>query len=543
MTSSNSNLLCEQAASHYFDVLSGQIEGNVSKEMLSHIQQCDWCRAEIERLKTTLKDGDAGDVTQKHIRHAVITSLRLQYAYTGEEVACGQVKPFLPSLADAVLETRVPTPITTHLDNCRQCADDLQTIQQLNLDHSQLCRLGQLFAEIPTADPKLCSETKKIISNIARLDFRDVSPEILKHVCLCSYCRKTLADKLSEELGRMPSSQERSSIPGGHLLYQDLFNIAVPYGAKHPDEFSESTVSHLSMCVDCFERMLSLHRTLFDIYTHPQSGTVTRFQLKPLAQGGEEGALFDDADWPIAVEVTHKAAVMNKPKQVVKINLKPFIKPAAVAAVLLFALFLYFGTSSARAIDLLQIFSAVAKAANIHIVSFVSDKTEPVQEQWVARAINISIFKTPTEMILWDIPNSSRRVKNLSTGAVEKTPLSDDMAAGIKKNLEGTLSLRPFDDLSKMPQGAKWQEVTSVDGQSATADTKAYDLTWTEAGSAGSVLFKKWRVFLDVNTNLPQRIEWYQKIADKGDYALTSYVLVDYLTEGQIQTVVRDAAF
>jgi hypothetical protein len=543
MISSNSNLLCEQAASHYFDVLSGQLEGNVPKEVLSHIQQCDWCQAEIERLKTTLKDEDAGEATKKHIRHAVVTSLRLQYAYTGAEVACDQVKPFLPILADTVLETRVPTPITTHLDNCKQCADDLQAIQQLNLGHSQLCRLGQLFAEIPTADPKLCSETKKIISNIARLDFRGVSSEMLKHVCLCSDCRKTLADKWSEELGRMPSPQKRPPMPSGHLLNQDLFDFAVPYGAKHPDEFSESTVSHMSMCVDCFERMLSLHRMLFDIYTHPQSGTVTRFQLKPSPQGGEDGALFDNADWPIAEEVTHKAAAMNTSRRQLKLNLKPFIKPAAAAAVILFAIVFYSSISTARAFDLSQIYSAVAKIANIHIMRFVPDTVKPTQEQWVSRSLNVSIFKTPSEMILWDILNSSRRVKNLSTGAVEKTPLSDDATAGIKKNLKGSFGLLPFVDLSELPRNSKWQQVTVADTKSIAPDTNVYDLTWIEAGSANSVLFKKWRVFFDVNTNLPKRIEWYQKIADNSEYILTSYVQVDYLTEDQIQTVVREAAF
>ena len=214
MTSSNSNLLCEQATLYYFDVLSGQIEGNVPNDMLLHIQQCDWCKSEIERLRATLKEEDSGDETQKRIHHAVITNLSLQYAYAGTEVTCDQAKPFLPSLADDVLETRVVTPITTHLDNCVQCAEDLQAIGKFNLNHSQLYRVGQVFAEIPSVDSKLCIETKKAIDNMARLEFKNISPEILKHVCLCADCRQMLAAKQNETLGRMASLQQRPQRAG-----------------------------------------------------------------------------------------------------------------------------------------------------------------------------------------------------------------------------------------------------------------------------------------------------------------------------------------
>jgi hypothetical protein len=42
---------------------------------------------------------------------------------------------------------------------------------------------------------------------------------------------------------------------------------------------------------------------------------------------------------------------------------------------------------------------------------------------------------------------------------------------------------------------------------------------------------------------LPQRVEWYEKTTDDKDYVLKSYLSVDYLTESEIQAVIREAAF
>ena len=331
-------------------------------------------------------------------------------------------------------------------------------------------------------------------------------------------------------------------MPGDHLLYQDLFDFAISYGAKHHAEFNESSASHILQCRDCYERMLSLHSTLFDIYTRPQSGTVTKFEIKSSAQSSD-GAFSDDADLPIAIEVTHKAAVMNTAQRRMKLNLKPFIKPAAVAAALLIGILLYSSISTAHAIDLSQIYSVVAKIANIHIIRFDPEKAEPVRERWVSRTLKIGIYKSQTEIILWDIPNSSRRVKNLGTGKIDTTSLSSEEVESMKKNIEGSLGLLPFEKLSELPSDSKWQQVPAADVNSVAPDTKVYDLTWTETGSKGSSMFKKWRMFLDANTNLPQRIESYQKTGNENDYVPTSYIQVRYLSQSQIQTIVKEAAF
>jgi len=66
-------------------------------------------------------------------------------------VTCSQARPFLPSMADPLLQIRVPTPITAHIENCRACREELSALEESGLSHRQLCRLSRILAEDPRA--------------------------------------------------------------------------------------------------------------------------------------------------------------------------------------------------------------------------------------------------------------------------------------------------------------------------------------------------------------------------------------------------------
>lgn len=537
--------LCRQAEPYYFDIMSGRANDPVPAEVLEHVEQCPYCKAEIQHLKTALYSAEPDDQTQAQKDNALTTSLELHYAYTKRPVTCDHVKPFLPSLADPALEIRVPTPITVHLDNCGPCGDDLETIRQLNLTHEQLCRLGQLYAERPAANPLMCVEVKKVIPFMARLDFQSMPADILKHMSTCAECRRLLSEKRAAKWETQ--GHEQVQLPCSHVIPRDIFDYVIPYGIDPQNdeyaEFRKPLAAHAATCPDCFGKIQDLHSAVFQILERPASGTVTRFQISDTEENTKPISS-PYADWPITVEVTHKIALSRRFKErFAAVNLKPFIKPAAAAAIVLFALTFYFNTSIVRATDLAQIYKAIAQITNVYIASFVPSIAEPTQQQWISKTLDISIFKTSTETVMWDIPNSSRRVKNLAAGTVEITPLSGESAAGIRKNIDGSFGLLPFKELSEMPQEAKWRQVTNIDIKSAFTHIKVYDLIWTEKGSASSDIVKKWRVFVSTETNLPQRVEWYQKTTNDRDYILKSYILVDYLSESQIQAVIRDAAF
>lgn len=74
-------------------------------------------------------------------------------------------------------------------------------------------------------------------------------------------------------------------------------------------------------------------------------------------------------------------------------------------------------------------------------------------------------------------------------------------------------------------------------------DIVVYDLTWPDEEDDGSVVFRKWRYFIETKTKLPRKIEKYSKYEPNGEYALQETLIVNYPTDEQIRQVIEDANF
>ena len=77
--------------------------------------------------------------------------------------------------------------------------------------------------------------------------------------------------------------------------------------------------------------------------------------------------------------------------------------------------------------------------------------------------------------------------------------------------------------------------------------TEVYDLTWKRFEDEYITMYSKWRVFVNVKTDLPVRIEWYRKqIYHKRksnsdyDYVLENFSVVTYPTEAEIMALIKD---
>ncbi len=94
-----------------------------------------------------------------------------------------------------------------------------------------------------------------------------------------------------------------------------------------------------------------------------------------------------------------------------------------------------------------------------------------------------------------------------------------------------------------MPTGTEWKHVKSEDIKDIFKGTEVYDLTWVERKYGGSVVFIKWRVFVNSDTNLPRRIEWYQRLDTENEYTLMTLIKVECLSDDEVQTVIKKASF
>ena len=557
----NHNLLCKQAEPYYYDLLFDESHPHIPESVVNHAEQCQDCRDQINKLKAALSQADAPESEQGQVLAAVTTMLKLHFDYIGKPVTCNIVKPFLPCLLDPALEIRIPTPIITHLSNCRPCSGDLDIIRRLNLNCKQLCRLSQLFAEKPVGDTIGCSKARNAIPSVVSMVFSEVDSEVLKHLCKCPVCRELLykeRQKICEGLREAAPSPE---YPCESVSTTDIFDYAVPYGIDTANDryakFRKSFTSHAATCPMCLAKMQELHKTIYNIVERAESDVVTVYHVDESARAEARGESDDIyAGFPIRAEVTsRKDGVIAEPsastihfgtalkQRVAARNMKSLVKIATVAAALLIGVAIFLKTPTAQAVTIDQIYKVLERMKNVCITTFYQEELNKTQEIWVSRTLNIKILKTKTECFLWDIKAKTRTSKNLNTGSITMAGLDSAAVSKVKETMEGPLGLLPFNSMPEGPEGAQWLPVTNENIDIAIADTEVYDLMWTEKSLIGSIIHRKWRGYIDIETKLPKRIEWWLKLAEEEEYKLDTITTVSYPTATEIQASINDTGF
>lgn len=458
---------CMSARPYYYDFLSEQTRGSIPESTLEHIIQCMDCQGEIDRLKTLFERLDRKESSRPSHRDSTIGALlTLHFAHIDEQVKCSTAKLFLASLADPVLQIRILTPITKHIDTCRACRDDLLSLQEMHLTHQQLCRLGRL-----------------------------------------------LVDELAGETADRPSRpQARSAI-----------------------DSPEPIVWHEAVC---------------DIARRPDSGVVTRFTLheqldKSIGLESSDKCV----DRPIDVQVLDQeqdaetAGLSSPPAQRgLILNVKRHIKPIiAAAAVILIGFALIFGISATIAVDPDRIYGAVEKAGNVHVTSFNAGETKPKLDMWVSRSLRMYMVKVGQELTLWDFRAGTKKIRSSHNVAPKAVPLTEADAEIARRRIDRPLGIPPYDNLLNVPAGAKWNRVADDAVQSDTPDRKVYDVTWTRRDSRNNDILEKCRVFVDPETKLVQKAQYYSKHNRDTDYVLRTELVVEYLSDDEMKTAIGEA--
>jgi len=529
--------------------------------MLAHIDNCRFCQAAVNQLKIVLAKSEehtAESIGQTN--SAVTANLSLHFAYTGALVTCKTIRPFLASLADPALAVGMPTPITVHLDKCQQCANDTETIRQLNLSHKQLCRLSQLFAEESAVDAEVCAKTRNAISSVGAMVFSETNAEVLRHLCTCPDCRELLYKDRQSRGEKLSGNIKQSPISCDAISATDIFDYVVPYGFDPENDqyamFRQSLPSHLINCAKCLSKMQQLHNTVYGILERRESGIVTCFKMEDTNRDSTVVSP-DEAykDWPIKVQVFDKSKLVpvaptgpaefptRLKQKVCALNLKQFVKLVAAAAVISIVALLVFNGPVARAVDLGQIYKALEQIKNVCLTSFVPGKAKPTQKIWISQALNIKMFKTEAECVLWNIKNKSKKSRDLNTGSIKIVELNDDILAKVEGTMDVPWGLLPFNNISVVPEDAKWQQVADENTETIITNTEVYDLMWIEKSLIGSIIHRKWRAYIEIETTLPKRIEWWEKLAEDEEYELTTVINVSYPATVEIQVVIEDAGF
>ena len=562
MVTSNSNSLCRQAEQYYYDFQNKGDIGLIPKNIIDHINECPYCREKMKTLETALSSEKSIKFENNLAVNAMTDLLKLHLAYIGNKVVCSTVKPFLPVILDSDLGIKIPTPITVHLDHCQPCAQDLETITGLNLSRIQSCRLSRLLANMTSKDTFSCSRARAAIKAVVSMDFHETNEQILNHLYKCSNCRKALYEQREKVITEYQGEKGIQECPTCQKLsMDDIFDYVVTFGLDSIKNlnasFENSFVQHLRQCPTGLAKIQELHNTIFQIAERPESRVATIYKMNEYAETKET----EEPDnlysgFPISVEIENREDKEDPQHQVSTIKFSNTLKRKIAAlstnhlfrtgaigvAVLLMAIAFFFRTTMAEAVTLDKIYTAIDNVQNVYTSTFVPDKPEPIQERWISRTLNVFMTKTEETLVFFDIKNKVRKIKQAGIDSIQTSQISDSMIADIEQNLSDFLGLVPFQYIDTLPK-SEWKHIINDEQGTSTTNVEVYELTWLEEGYGGPAAYKKWRLFIDPVTNLPQKTETYRKYTTDGKYILQSTIKLEYLNESEMRKDIENFSY
>ncbi|MDH4240658.1 MAG: hypothetical protein OEW48_13950 [Phycisphaerae bacterium] len=541
---------CELAKEYYYDMLDPDTLEQVPENIQDHIANCLYCIRRLAQLHQLLSDSALRNQKEPTTIRQKPTQLARHFPLHEAQVDCTMVKEFLPLLVEPGPGIKIPAIVTMHLDQCPQCNRDFETLRSLKLNSKQLATLAEFFSRGSFQNSFECSGVSKSIKAVAEMRFGQVTADTLKHICLCKQCRNSVYTARLTMSEKVPGIEKPASFPCKSVGAADLFVYCLPYGLDPANDehvkFRESLTSHLRKCPKCLEKMRQLHNTLYSIAERGKSGVVTCYELDSPAKKTRSSNVDEPyADRPINVQQLNKSRpvpdIIVFPQRLKQrlstINMKQFIKLAAVAALILTAAALFFNAPAGKAVDLGQIYEAISEITNVCKSSFVPGKTRPIQEVWVSITNGFRLLHDGKTFVLWDFANNTKKVKTLENNTVQVTTLSADTVSQGKKSLKSSFGLVPFPDITDVPEAARWEQVADESSEATIPDAKVYDLSWPEKGR----WFHKWRFFIEPTTNLPKRVECYKKTVIEHEYELKSVHLVEYPSDNSIEAIIRNA--
>ena len=159
--------ICQKAMVYYYDYLSSQ-RNSVPDDVRAHIEECPYCQHELNALQQI----DLETHADSTLTSAQTTHLELHFALAGQPIQCSTIKAFLPVMAIPQQEVTVATPVTTHIDHCDPCREELRALKELDLSVLQYGYVSQIFSNGAIQNPEAFSDwqTETISAMLKRPD-------------------------------------------------------------------------------------------------------------------------------------------------------------------------------------------------------------------------------------------------------------------------------------------------------------------------------------------------------------------------------------
>ena len=133
--------ICQKSMIYYYDYLSRE-KGLVPDDVSAHIAACAYCQQELHAIQQIDLESDTTTFTSQQTSH-----LELHFALANQPIKCSTIKAFLPVMAIPEQQVTIPTPVTTHINYCTPCREDLKRLIEMDLSVLQYGYVSQMFSD------------------------------------------------------------------------------------------------------------------------------------------------------------------------------------------------------------------------------------------------------------------------------------------------------------------------------------------------------------------------------------------------------------
>jgi hypothetical protein len=534
---------CTEAELYYYEYLCGRRDQVIPPAVIEHIRRCTYCRRRIGELESMFGQPEACTDQAPQVSDVVDTLTR-HFTHIGRNIGCTDVKPFLPTMLIASQKIVIPTPITVHLDHCLPCAEDLESLRELELRPEQLTRLSELYGADRSEDRAMCRRAGPYISAFASMTFEDIDAEVLNHICTCPQCLRRVCERRDRALLDLRSEGTfPAEIVCDTISTADLFDWVVPHGSAGAQSgqtpADETLPAHLQACPDCMERMQAVHRTVYGVAQRADSGVSTVYSTGQKAQqvAGQPTDLY--RSYPIHVGVTGRelqpveglgaaARVRAGVRRTVRHpHFKPALRVTAAAAVVLLGFTYFFSTQAVSGVSVRQLSAAVKGVENLHVVRHGSDRIRLVDELWMSRAAGLVVVKNAVEQGVYNLKTGEKTVWRPRERTTERGPLSSRERTGLRDMVDSILGLASLTDV---PLNAELQPLPPGAVEGVEEGCEVYDLLWQGRSASGRISHYRMWAYLDSTTQLPRRTETYQQVLQEQEWQLVNVREFEYPT-------------
>ncbi|MEN6333468.1 MAG: hypothetical protein ABFE01_04355, partial [Phycisphaerales bacterium] len=444
-------------------------------------------------------------------------------------------------------QIRIPTPVTVHVENCPQCAEDLATIREFGLTAAQLKRLGEFYSLTATGDlPQ--DEWMPSAAALAAFSFDETHPEDLARVSRSPQARKWVYEQRAEAAAALKTGPDRDSVLRcREVTAADLFDFVLPFGLdaetlRRSTGRHDAVGTHVRRCRACMERAQSLHQAIYGIAERADSAISTVYQCEKDAGdvSEKEGAphrypvdvwIVQDQRVPAdgLVETSSAGNPKTQPSRV-PAKTRPWLLKgsASLAAAVVLVASLSFIMNAAQGISFRDLRKSVRQAPNVYVKSFSGNVQSPVYEVWLSRELNKLATKSK---FAWEVVDLNAKTRLV----VDSQGDSSTLVKIDRKELGRYRSYLDQDNL--FADAPNREELSEVPGDSSNPSAPrllTYEIL--QKTVSGTHL---WKVFIDPATQLPTRTEFFEQASDD-DPAGT--VELTYPTRAEMEAKFRELA-